>query len=1056
MNKIRRIFVLLLLITAGKGLTAQTTITHDIATGSLIISGNSTNNYIVIGSTTTNYVEVQTGYHGVITLRNVNIMTDGYNSTHSPIMIRGQNNCSNLTPVTNVDIVLEGDNVLTHAGVANNGTYSKGCAFQVEQGSQINISELNSLVELNPCNQGWLGGTLTATVTNGENGAGIGAFGRYSTYNEASSTAVVIGGCVSPATTAGGNIVISSGTITAKGGHGAGIGGGFLSYYDGMIIIYGGTVHSSTFYHAAGLGSGCPTAVGVTSCYTPNSAIIVLPPAQITAIGAGGLSNIMPDPNLGVAGVNKLIYIGDTAKPLVTVRTDDFEPYADVYVDLSRNSDIAGIFNAIIPQNRFDITKVKFGKTDANGLFQFHGILQDSTTFFTDATSSQPSTLGKPYYPETVQLSAGGAVVLKRLLMDISIEIFSSIPLSEGYIASQSFANACRIKITYNDPVPMTNIVFDIAGGLAADFDINDIRFYASDSTTQISPPTTLSQGDTIYVVIPLKTGKLANYYTDVFRFTGNWNGTSTEYIRQMVGQWVYYVDTTKNICQGDSVLFSGKYYKETGFYYDTLQTGQSCDSIITLHLVINYSVTDIYDTICQGDSVLFGEKQYNQTGIYTDTLQTLEGCDSIVTLNLTVKKTPNDTNIYDTICKGDSVLFNGQYYTETGIYTDSLQTVFGCDSIAILNLTVNFPIDTIINDTICSTNLPYLLHGFDVSDSGYYSRAIANAVGCDSIIILYLTVMDTIVREIEASICQGETYQENGFNESVEGVFTRIVPNINGCDSVMRLYLTVSPVYHATFYQEICEGESYEFYGQNLTKSGTYTHFFSNEYGCDSLEELILTVISAAITPIAASPCQDTPYHFAGKDLTVSGVYYDTLQNENGCDSIVELTLNMYYLPDFEIVTTGSLCDSRWIKLTAAIDSVRYLWSTGEKSQNIHVSKEGIYSVEVSAGLCKSVKDIDVSCVCKIFLPNAFTPNGDGLNDGFIPTPTAELHSFSMVIYDRWGNRIWKTDTFAAWDGKIDGKDAAAGVYQCIIVYSYKESPTQKCTEQGHITLLR
>jgi hypothetical protein len=168
------------------------TITHDISNGPLIISGSSKDNYIIIGTTVTNYVIVQTGYKGVITLRNLNIELDG---NYSPISVKGQNNCSNLTPVTNVDIILDGDNVLRYTG-------SGGCAaFHVEQGAQINISELFAVRPgAFSCETGTpnphepnTSGTLTAEVTSIAGGAGIGALNRLNNTDEATAVADIYG-----------------------------------------------------------------------------------------------------------------------------------------------------------------------------------------------------------------------------------------------------------------------------------------------------------------------------------------------------------------------------------------------------------------------------------------------------------------------------------------------------------------------------------------------------------------------------------------------------------------------------------------------------------------------------------------------------------------------------------------------------------------------------------------------------------------------------------------------------------------------------------------------
>ena len=858
-----------LLLAATSAVFAQPApILHDISTGILTIAGNSTDDYIITGTTTTNHVEVQTGYQGSITLRNLSIILADTNVPFSsplyyrtPMIIRGQNYCSNLTPVTNVDIILEGNNFLKYTGSRSSP------ALQVEQGSQINISEKNCT-----------GGTLDAIVTNDiQGGAGIGAREQEHLSYQATDTAVIIG-CISYRNrTAGGNIVISSGTITAQGGHGAGIGGGHFTYYDGMIVIYGGIVHASALSHAAGIGSGCPTGTGVVQCYTPNSTIIVLPPAQINAIGAAGLPGGLT-PSLGLAGTSKIIYIGDTAKPLITVRTVDFKPYADIYVDLSQNPDIAAVFNAIIPPNKLDIQKVKFGQTDANGLFQFRGILQNATTFFTDAVSSQPATLGRPYSPETAQLSSGGTVILNQMQMNISMLPFSSKPLPEGYAAPQAAVNACRIKITYNDAAPMTNIVFDIAGGVASDFAANNITFYASDSSTLISPPTTLSRNDTIYAVIPLKTGKPVGNYTDVFRFAGTWNGNPTGYIRQIVEQIVYNPDSvnSQSICLGDSVLFGGKYLNQTGIYVDVLQNALGCDSIVTFYLYVHNPSDTImlYDTVCQGDSILFGGKYYTETGFYTDRLQTIYGCDSIVGLHLLVNVL-SDTIIYHTVCQGDSILFNGKYYGQTGIYIDTLQTVFGCDSILTLNLQVNLPSDTIIYDAICASDLPYQLQGFnDLDSSGVYHLLTQNSFGCDSTVTLYLTVTDTVMQEITVNICEGETYTENGFNETESGIYTQILTTIFGCDSTVILNLTVNPIPEVSilpFADDFCEkgfvvfqlisnADSLLWNTGNtekeitITESGTYSvTAYLNDCSktvSDSIEECCDFFISNILTP--------------------------------------------------------------------------------------------------------------------------------------------------------------------------------------------------------------
>jgi hypothetical protein len=107
--------------------------------------------------------------------------------------------------------------------------------------------------------------------------------------------------------------------------------------------------------------------------------------------------------------------------------------------------------------------------------------------------------------------------------------------------------------------------------------------------------------------------------------------------------------------------------------------------------VVVNptYTMT-IQKTICDGDEYLFNGTNYNTTGVYQANLQTVNGCDSIATLNLTVIDASTTFPVSATICDGDSYAFGGTNYTTAGQYTHTFQSVGGCDSIVVLTLTVN------------------------------------------------------------------------------------------------------------------------------------------------------------------------------------------------------------------------------------------------------------------------------------------------------------------------------------------------------------------------------
>jgi hypothetical protein len=500
-------------------------ITHTISSGSLVIPGTSTDDYVITGSTTSSTVTINSGYQGTITLRNLNISIAS--GTTSPISVLGLNNCDNFFPVTNVDVILEGNNVLYFSG-------STAPCFRVDQGAQINISAID------PADNN--SGKLSAKVASTGQGAGIGAG---TNYNQGSAT--LSSGGTGP--TAGGNVIISSGTIDAKGGHGAGIGGGFGNYYNGVILIYGGVVNAEAIFDAAGIGSGCPVGTGIINVYAPRSTIVAIPPAQITARGAGASAsggvgyNLYP--SLGLAGTKAITYIGDPNKPQITVHTEDYEKNADIYADLSETPSVSEPFTALaVPLN---LNSVKFGKTNAStGVYTTYGRLDQPVTFFTDASSSKPETLGRPYKPTRVNsVTAATDVILPLLNVNMSLVVMPATPLEAGYSAAQATTNAYRLKVTYSDTKPMTGVTYELQNGTATDF--TGLNFFGPDGTTSIAAPATLSNGTVFYIQVPIKTGKAIGIYQDVLRFSGTWDGASTGYIRQVVTQRVVYDDTNTN-----------------------------------------------------------------------------------------------------------------------------------------------------------------------------------------------------------------------------------------------------------------------------------------------------------------------------------------------------------------------------------------------------------------------------------------------------------------------------------------------------------------------------
>jgi gliding motility-associated-like protein len=142
--------------------------------------------------------------------------------------------------------------------------------------------------------------------------------------------------------------------------------------------------------------------------------------------------------------------------------------------------------------------------------------------------------------------------------------------------------------------------------------------------------------------------------------------------------------------------------------------------------------------------------------------------------------------------------------------------------------------------------------------------------------------------------------------------------------------------------------------------------------------------------------------------------------------------------------------------------NKIVYNWYEGSQQistdQTITVAPNETTWYYVYLDLCSGItlKDSVLVFVRKP-IPNAFTPNGDGLNDKFriFGTPPENITKYNFQIFDRWGQRIFDTnDIEEAWDGKSNGQYCPAGVYVWEIFY--EDSKKTKVTNKGTVMLLR
>ncbi len=166
------------------------------------------------------------------------------------------------------------------------------------------------------------------------------------------------------------------------------------------------------------------------------------------------------------------------------------------------------------------------------------------------------------------------------------------------------------------------------------------------------------------------------------------------------------------------------------------------------------------------------------------------------------------------------------------------------------------------------------------------------------------------------------------------------------------------------------------------------------------------------------------------------------------------------------KVVINDILPDSVWfcqdenIEITADLNNAVYAWSNGSNSQTVTFDETQTASIIVYISGCTAKDTVDIhelTCYCNLFVPNSFTPNGDEKNEIFKPVICPELDYYTLTIYNRWGQEIFRTsDPAKGWDGKHGGKESPLGVYTYMVVYDSWAVFENEKTVRGQVNLIR
>ena len=412
----------------------------------------------------------------------------------------------------------------------------------------------------------------------------------------------------------------------------------------------------------------------------------------------------------------------------------------------------------------------------------------------------------------------------------------------------------------------------------------------------------------------------------------------------------------------------------------------------------VNVGFSPVYQWKKNGVNTGSNSPSYTSTALQNGDVVScvVSGCVPATSNGITVTVHALDTIMQPvSICPGQlPYTWNGITVTAAGspaaVFTKpSLLT--GCDSTTLLQLTLNPVYNLSVDTLICYSAAPYVWGGQSLSSSGSYTQNLSTVAGCDSTVTLNLHIMPAPVNEpFLISSCRAVSFEGNNYTYST--VIKDTLHNANGCDSVYRTIdvRVLQPVYD-TLIANVCEGEAYTFGNEHYDRAGSYIHQATASNGCDSFSVLMLGVYALPEIKIAQ---QQEGQLCIGDTLRLSasgGLTYEWFDESNALGA----------------------GDMMLVKLMAYSNTIRL---TGKDEHNCANNAELLFSAE--------------AC-CTLQMPNAFSPNSDGLNDVFRPVTNGHPETFQMLIFNRWGHKIFTSSQVDnGWDGTVSGARADAGIY--------------------------
>ena len=429
-------------------------------------------------------------------------------------------------------------------------------------------------------------------------------------------------------------------------------------------------------------------------------------------------------------------------------------------------------------------------------------------------------------------------------------------------------------------------------------------------------------------------------------------------------------------------------------------------------------------------------KKTISKSGVYQDTIMSYRGCDSVMTITLTILK-PSATNITIVQCDSFILPMNKTVVKKSAKYVEKIRNAVGCDSVISFFVTILKKDTTYFSLVGCNSVTLKNKLKTEVYKSGLYIDSLKGYKGCDSFVRYTVVIKKPSLVKRTLKICKFLVCPSN-INKIFKkpGIYNDTLANAIGCDSVIEYTVNSSSSY-GVVNLTTCAAVKSPSKNYTWTKSGTYkdTLLNRNTAGCDSFITMNLIINSPTSQNLKVTNCRSYTTPSGRHTVTNTSFVNDTLRTKGGCDSLI-LTIDV----TINNVNTATTRSMNTLSATTANSSALFQWLdcdntyatiANETKKDYTPAKDGKYAVEVTENSCKDTS------MCVIFAINGIkmldkstlniAPNPS--KGQFTVNSLSMIHNAKVTLVNAQGQLI-QTWNFAELKQSKLNVQVAAGIY--------------------------